>query len=183
MKYDDAKEIIFRGFCPDENGQETIFIDGKALKGKWVTGYLFQSDIIISAAQFLYYAKCGDKKLFTEDTVVEFYIVEPKTIGQYSRCCERKMLRTSSVLRSCANAAKIFEGDIVHCWGGVSEQGYWEYDRKFVLTDITDYANMGMLQESDYVEIIGNIWNNPKMADEIDKSENQKAKCSDENIF
>ena len=183
MEHNKTKEIVFRGFCLDESGQETIFLDGKAAKGKWVVGYLFQSNIIIPAAQFLYYAKYGDKKLFTEDTTVEFYIVEPRTIGQYSRCCERKMLRTSDVLRVCAAPTKIFEGDVIHCWGGVSEQGYWEYDRKFVLTDITDYMDMGMIQESNYIEVIGNVWENPKLVDELEEANSKNTEYDSTEIF
>ncbi len=34
------REILFRGFHKEENGKETIYIDGQAYKGEWVFGDL-----------------------------------------------------------------------------------------------------------------------------------------------
>lgn len=33
------REILFRGFHPDENGTTTITLNGKKIKGEWVFGY------------------------------------------------------------------------------------------------------------------------------------------------
>ncbi len=37
------REILFSGFHPDLNGKETIYIDGKEIRGKWVYGDLQQN--------------------------------------------------------------------------------------------------------------------------------------------
>lgn len=34
------REILFRGFHKDKNGTETIYLDGKEIKGEWVYGNL-----------------------------------------------------------------------------------------------------------------------------------------------
>lgn len=33
------KEIKFKGFCPNEQGTTTIYLDGKEIKGDWVVGF------------------------------------------------------------------------------------------------------------------------------------------------
>jgi hypothetical protein len=36
-----TREILFRGFHPDENGKETIQINGEVIRGEWKYGYYF----------------------------------------------------------------------------------------------------------------------------------------------
>jgi len=65
---------------------------------------------------------------------------------------------------------EIYEGDIVRVWGGEYYQGYWEFDMVVIIKDmINDCFYIG---ESEYVEIIGNVWENPEI---IEKEENRKA--------
>lgn len=56
------------------------------------------------------------------------------------------------------NGKEIFEGDKVRCYGGEFCQGYWEHDITFIVNDITNHYIMIDLNNSDYVEIIGNIY-------------------------
>lgn len=86
---------LFRGFHKEENGKETIYIDGQAIKGRWVYGDLRHSIYKDNGARFIstyqnYMQKDSDDILFE---------VIPETIG------------LGTVLK---NGLKIFEGDIYH---------------------------------------------------------------------
>lgn len=37
-------KALFRGFCRNENGKETIWLNGEAVKGDWAYGNLFQTE-------------------------------------------------------------------------------------------------------------------------------------------
>lgn len=74
----------------------------------------------------------------------------PETLGQFTGLTDK-------------NGKKIFEGDIVHCWGGEYAFGFWEHKNTFAFTDISDYMQMGELGESEFVEVIGNIHDIPEL--------------------
>ena len=38
------REILFRGFCPSENGKQIITLDGEDIRGDWVYGDLIHND-------------------------------------------------------------------------------------------------------------------------------------------
>lgn len=76
---------LFRGFHKEENGKETIYIDGQVIKGEWVYGYY-----IASSTKYVIMPH------FTEK-----YEVIPETIGQ---CCGL----------SDKNGRLIFEKDIIY---------------------------------------------------------------------
>lgn len=64
------------------------------------------------------------------------------------------------------NGKEIYEGDAVRCYGGEHCQGHWEFDRTVVITDITDYEVMALLCESEHIEVIGNIHDNPDLLEQ-----------------
>ena len=110
-----------------------ILFRGKRKNGEWVIGY---------------YTLWNEKHCIYDGVV--YYIVIPETIGQYTGLTDK-------------NGKKIFEWDIVHCWGGEYAFGFWEHNNTFAFTDISDYMQMGELSESGFVEVIGNIHDNPEL--------------------
>lgn len=60
----------------------------------------------------------------------------------------------------------IFEGDVIHIWGGIHEFGFWEFEENRIVEDITD-GICNLIRNSDNMEIIGNIFDNPKLAKNI----------------
>ncbi len=79
-----SEKNLFKGFAPNDNGQKEITVNGTKIKGDWVEGYLFQRHIIVPAGQGIDYAKYGDKNIITSDNCLEFYIVIPETVCQYT---------------------------------------------------------------------------------------------------
>ena len=86
------REILFRGFHKEENGKETIYIDGQGIKGKWVFGCGAYNDKVI--AFIINY----DVDLIKETSAFEHIQVIPETVGQWSGLDDR-------------NGKKIFEND------------------------------------------------------------------------
>ncbi len=133
------REILFRGKATSE-----------ARDGEWVYGSLLAE----SPSTFPIIARDYDND---EDwiSVIEWDTVDSKTIGQFTGITDK-------------NGKKIFEGDIVHCWGGEYAFGFWEHKNTFAFTDISNYMQMGELGESEFVEVIGNIHDNPELLESED---------------
>ncbi len=137
------REILFRGFHKDENGSETIYIDGQAYKGKWVYGDLTQvprekCNIIITE-----YKKLSDD--LWEQTP---YIVIPETVGQFSGLKDK-------------NRKKIFEGDVTTFYDGLCEDKFiydaivkWDKESaSFILENETGIWNFDRFSKN--IEVIG----------------------------
>ncbi len=127
------REIKFRGRHVDN--------------GEWVYGSLH----IISGDTYIIAKDTGHFSIRSgEDIFITAYIdeVDPETVGQFTGLHDK-------------NGKEIYEGDIVRCWGGEYCQGYWEFDKTFVIKN-TSY-DIIMLEESEHIEVIGNIYENPEL--------------------
>ena len=61
------------------------------------------------------------------------------------------------------NSKRIFEGDICWFYGGDYYSGSWEYNAIITITDMTDDEQIFYLNNAEYCEIIGNIFDNPEL--------------------
>ena len=59
------------------------------------------------------------------------------------------------------NGVEIYEGDLVRCWGGEYNQGFWEFNEKIMVDSITNPFTILSLTEAENTEIIGNVYENP----------------------
>ena len=95
------REILFRGFHKEENGKETIYIDGQAYKGKWIEGYYHKE---VSTSITLQEYGIDEMENHYIHTVIDHlpYKLEviSETIGQYTGLDDM-------------NGKKIFKNDVV----------------------------------------------------------------------
>lgn len=164
------REILFRGFTPDENGRETITVSGKQIKGEWVQGnywelrettYCFQSDYDRhpdNTKHYIVFDRMTDWGLPNRHLQAD---VIPETVGQFTGLTDK-------------NGKKIFEGDVVR----YSERllAGEEYEHKdpvlyleggftvgvyFLNHWLRDIADGNVQLEG--IEVIGNIHDNPEL--------------------
>ena len=141
------REILFRGFHPDENGPQEITLDGKKIKGEWVQGDFGRPCNIV-------FETIGDDLVLGQKDVPIYndYNVIPETVGQYIGIEDR-------------NKKKIFDGDIVDIFRD-EERGVIEwYDDEaafFVRHSENVLADFSCYYGSD-LEVIGDIFSNPEL--------------------
>lgn len=138
------RQILFRGFYPNDNDEEQVYMNGKWTKGKWIYGDFIHRrrrghDIAL--------IHCDDNGI---DNYYEYYVI-PETAGQYTGLVDK-------------NETKIFEGDIIN--------GKDKLEPNIELYGYVDFKNGSFVIEGelmthyrwmDYeVEVVGNIYDIPK---------------------
>lgn len=78
------------------------------------------------------------------------FYCDPETVGQYTGLKDK-------------NGKKIFEGDICWFYGGDYYSGLWEQNAIVAITNMTDDEQTHYLNNAEYCEIIGNIFDNPEL--------------------
>lgn len=166
------REILFRGFTPDENGRETITVSGKQIKGEWVQGsywelrettYCFQSDYDMhpdNTKHYIVFDRMTDWGLPNRHLQAD---VIPETVGQFTGLTDK-------------NGKKIFEGDICtypdgwtdHAGDGVETFSVgvvtWYNEHPcFYLTNNIGVEWDEIWDAADEITVIGNIHDNPEL--------------------
>ena len=143
------REILFRGFYPNENGTEKVLVNGEWIKGYWIEN------------NSVYQTKSGTYL----DFLGMYRAVIPETVCQYTGLKDK-------------NGNMIFEGDILICKRYVGgnfieyhlEKGYVEmkhgafglYRKQGFYRPFKDW-----LEDYEY-EIIGNIHSNPELLEVVE---------------
>lgn len=129
--------------------EEILFRGKRKDNGEWVYGYLF----VIWEKHYILWGTTNDVPNMIE--------VIPETVGQWIKLQDNKM-------------DNIFEGDVVHSWGGEYCQGYWEHNNTFVISSLTNPFDIIEITESENIDIVGNIYDNPELVETTLSKEEEK---------
>lgn len=152
------REILFRGFTPDENGRETITVSGKQIKGEWVQGsywelrettYCFQSDYDMhpdNTKHYIVFDRMTDWGLPNRHLQAD---VIPETVGQFTGLFDK-------------NGKKIFEGDIISGLGNTYVCRWDEGNVEFTVFDGNESFGLAYAAYP-CMEVVGNIHDNPEL--------------------
>lgn len=128
--------------------REILFRGKRVDNGEWVQGHICRYGWIGKEKDYIIpdYASA----LYTAE-------IDPETVGQYTGFVDN-------------NGKKIFEGDIV--WNNYDEDYCnveWDNDTaRFIITCFTSTVNSDNICGEE-LEIIGNIYDNPEMMEEIEE--------------
>lgn len=143
------RKILFRGKCKATN--------------LWYYGFLYKGCFILGGDEDFMHGEYRDTidKTWIDDYM---YCVDPETVGQFTGLCDR-------------NGKEIFEGDIVSVYSDCD--GYYTEEqnlRGVVMFDDEDFFDYEvsfnhirntcleyLSNHRDNIEVIGNIYDNPKM--------------------
>lgn len=145
------REIIFRGKRIDN--------------GEWVEGGLISIDLeTYDAAEKIKYTHCivEPNVEFYRGEIGGFEFVNPETVGQFTGLTDR-------------NGKRIFEGDIIRK-GFECFAVKWNSNQcRWGLFDKHYFEVVGFNEHTkNYLEIIGNIYDNPELLNEINEREGRE---------
>jgi hypothetical protein len=129
------REILFRGFHPDENGTQIAVVNGKEHKGEWIDGYFFK-------IWHEYYILWG-----TTNGIPNMLEVLPETVCEWTGLTDK-------------NGKKMFEHDrIRYKCGELAEVIFTEYGAFVGETESLSHENIGGV----LTEVIGTIFDKEEL--------------------
>lgn len=161
----DLKELESFGFIPE------IYCGDRAYEKKYTKGFYKEYIIIWWKDREIKFRAYPKRWLKPE--MLEVTSIFPRKKAVMCSCCRLKFdeieLMQSTGLKD-KNGVEIYEGDIVHLWGGEYAQGFYEYDEKNAIENliIDGFFIMEYLQTGN-VEVIGNIYENPELLKECEE--------------
>lgn len=132
------REILFRGFHPDENGEQKVFVNGEWVKGYWVYGDLYHSN---------------SGKIFVQPPQSCVLQVLPETVGQYTGLQDK-------------NGDKIFEGDLIdfRTTAYFFKNNRVKYNCKHLRYCAYDKNKQAWAMDDSFeYMVLGNVFENPKL--------------------
>ena len=154
------REILFRGFTPDENGNDIAFVNGEWIKGQWGQGsywklnkttYCFKEDYERdpgNTEHYIVFDQMTDWGLPNRHLKAD---VIPETVGQYTGLTDK-------------NGKRVFEGDIVIFGLTPCVVKYEVENARFMLYENGKYLKNGLnVGTMKIKEVIGNIHDNPEL--------------------
>ena len=173
------REILFRGFHPSADGKETIFLDGKEIKGEWVEG-----DIVHGVAEQKGMAFIWSEKADNPFGCVERDVI-PETVGQFTGMYDSTKweeltsdeqalflypLEGGTRSKDDWKGKKIFEGDILDTPDRIVVVTWLDSNAQFDC-DFLKYAHdieienfKGIFPRDFYkYKVIGDIFSNPEL--------------------
>lgn len=77
----EMREILFRGFHKNEDGNQKAFVNGKWHKGRWVEGYLAETTICAAGNTYVAPVIYGKPKCVFDG---DWYEIMRETVGQFT---------------------------------------------------------------------------------------------------
>lgn len=175
------REILFRGFHEDENGKETICLDGRKIKGFWVYGYYFihnpEMACLSSDQKPLRHLIIKDGSCdWGFEPPIESFEVIPETVGQYTGLTDKtdKMIFENDIIKtqpysdrpySAKAKSKQHVGVVyyhIRQFKNSKNQQNYEALWDVKIKDMGKYVNYSW--SAFYrCEVIGNIFSNPEL--------------------
>lgn len=136
--------------------RKILFKAKRVDNGEWVEGYFVKAKWYLDEKE-IYVIIPTDVCFFPHCEISEWHEVDSKTICQYTDLKDR-------------NGNKIFEGDVVKCQDVIGRIGWHKTHLAYtILANINGNMQYFYIEEnlSSDIEVIGNIFDNPKLVEEV----------------